>query len=190
MTREELIAKSSEFIQEGFINILLNAFDEGYKKGYNDGKSDQEKSENISHVRFFDFHLPSNTIWATYRSDSNSIYTYNKTIELGLNLSTKEQALELLNLQPDTHQYDGQHHLHFRDIKNEDHGIFYFYQGWRNCPYHYEGLAVWWKQDIDKNNLIEAVVLKYDKENKNFYFALDKISVADNYLTLFVLPKN
>jgi flagellar biosynthesis/type III secretory pathway protein FliH len=54
MTREELIAKSSEFIQEGFINILLNAFDEGYKKGYNDGKSDQEKSENISHVRFFD----------------------------------------------------------------------------------------------------------------------------------------
>ena len=42
----------------------------------------------------------------------------------------------------------------------------------------------------DKNNLIEAVVLKYDKENKNFYFALDKISVADNYLTLFVLPKN
>jgi hypothetical protein len=34
MTKEELIAKSGEMITEGFVNILLRAYDEGYSQGY------------------------------------------------------------------------------------------------------------------------------------------------------------
>ena len=41
MTKEELIAKSGEMITEGFVNILLRAYDEGYNQGYEEGKTNQ-----------------------------------------------------------------------------------------------------------------------------------------------------
>ena len=186
MTKEELIAKSGQLISKGFINILLDAYEEGYKAGLKNGKLEQKKLENISRVRFFDFNFESNTIWATYKKDESSIYSYNEAKELGLNIPTKEQALEFLGLEPYFAQHDGFHHLHFKDIKQNNHGVFYYNQGAHSLK-RYEGVAIWWKQEINESNLIEAVVLKYNQKDDKYYFAIDKINVNDNYLTLFVI---
>ena len=43
MTKEELIAKSGQLISKGFINILLDAYEEGYKAGLKNGKLEQKK---------------------------------------------------------------------------------------------------------------------------------------------------
>lgn len=189
MTKEELIAKSGVMITEGFVNILLRAYEEGYKQGYSDGKTNQMKQTNLTLVRFFDFNLPSNTIWVTYINDETSIYTYQQSINFGLKLPTEEQALELSMLIGKFERYDGAHHLHIIDPKGHDHGIFYHYQGWKDCPYHYEGVAIWWKQEPDNNDMVYAMVLKDDKEEHRYYFAKNKINIKDNYLTLFVAPK-
>lgn len=188
MTKEELIAKSGEMITEGFVNILLRAYDEGYNQGYEEGKTNQMKKTNLTKVRFFDFHLPSNTIWVTYKTDETSIFTYQQSVDLGLKLPTEEQALELSLLGGEYAQYDGLHHLHVIDTKKQVHALFYFYQGWRNCPYHYEGLAVWWKQEPDNNGEVDAIVLKYNDEDKLYYFEKEKININKNYLTLFIAP--
>ena len=140
-------------------------------------------------MRFFDFYLPSNTIWVTYDSDDVSIYTYKQSVDLGLKLPTEEQALELSLLMGEYAQYDGLHHLHIIDTKKYVHGLFYFYQHWRNCPYHYEGLAVWWKQEPDQNDEVDAMVLKYKEDDKLYYFEKEKININNNYLTLFIAPK-
>ena len=103
-------------------------------------------------------------------------------------MPTEEQALELSLIGGEYAQYDGWHHLHVIDTKKQVHALFYFYQGWRNCPYHYEGLAVWWKQEPDNNSEVEAMVLKYNEEDKLYYFEKEKININKNYLTLFIAP--
>ena len=177
MTKEELIAKSGGLITEGFVNILLRAYDEGYKQGVVDGGTDESKKHNLTRVRFFDFHLPSNTLWVAYNEDGESIYSYARALECGLKMPNEEQALEFAMLIGYYDQYDGHHHLHIKDLKNEDHGLFYYYQGYRGCSYHYEGLAVWWKQEPDTNNQIYAMVLQYDKEDRRYYFTKEKIHI-------------
>lgn len=189
MTKEELIAKSGELITEGFVNILLRAYDEGYKQGLKVGEVNECRNHNLTRVRFFDFHLPSDTIWVAYADDASNIYSYSKSIECGLKLPTEEQAMELLMLTVKYAQYDDLHHLHIKDVKDDDHDLFYYYQSYKGCTYHYEGLAIWWKQKPDGNDQIQAIVLQHDKAEKRYYFSKESISISDPYLTMFVAPK-
>jgi hypothetical protein len=49
-------------------------------------------------------------------------------------------------------------------------------------------LAVWWIQEPDQNDEVDAMVLKYKGDDKLYYFEKEKININKNYLTLFIAP--